>query len=226
MWLAIALVQGLPWPPCNKIFIVAQETAASGNYCIYEVMTHTTNARSGNGSAGPPTVDWRVALDEHNRWLRTVVGARLRDAHAVDEVLQEVALLAVRQSAPLADPAKVAPWLYRLTIRQVLLYRRTAGRRRKLLDRYATHVPGAERPVAEDPLAWLLADERQRLIREALGRLPRRDAEILLLKYTEDWNYHQIAAHLGISHSAVEARLHRARQRLRGELTARQVIEA
>jgi RNA polymerase sigma-70 factor (ECF subfamily) len=42
-----------------------------------------------------------------------------------------------------------------------------------------------------------------------------RDAEILLLKYTEDWSYRELAAHLGISESAVEARLHRARGRLR-----------
>jgi RNA polymerase sigma-70 factor (ECF subfamily) len=52
-----------------------------------------------------------------------------------------------------------------------------------------------------------------------------RDAEILLLKYTQDWNYHQIANHLGISHAAVEARLHRARGRLRQELAAMDVIE-
>ena len=38
--------------------------------------------------------------------------------------------------------------------------------------------------------------------------------------------YHQIADHLGISHAAVEARLHRARAKLRHELTALNVIEA
>ena len=78
---------------------------------------------------------------------------------------------------------------------------------------------------AEDPLDWLLADERRQLIRQALARLPKRDGEILLLKYTEGWSYHQLADHLGISHSAVEARLHRARQRMRQELTALNVIE-
>ena len=76
-----------------------------------------------------------------------------------------------------------------------------------------------------DPLDWLLAEERRGLIRRGLEKIPRRDAEILLLKYTENWNYHQIAAHLGISHAAVEARLHRARRRLRNELVALEVIE-
>jgi RNA polymerase sigma-70 factor (ECF subfamily) len=70
-----------------------------------------------------------------------------------------------------------------------------------------------------------LADEKRELIRVALDRLASRDAEILLLKYTEDWSYRELAEHLGISHSAVEARLHRARARLRCELTALNVIE-
>ena len=61
--------------------------------------------------------------------------------------------------------------------------------------------------------------------RQALAQLQPRDAEILLLKYTENWNYHQIATHLGSGHAAVEARLHRARARLRMELAALDVIE-
>jgi len=40
----------------------------------------------------------------------------------------------------------------------------------------------------------------------------------LLLKYTENWSYRQLADHLGLSASAVEARLHRARQKLRRQL--------
>src|SRR5687767_9519511 len=140
--------------------------------------------------------------------------------------MQEVALAAVRQSAPIADASKVAPWLYRLALRQVLLYRRKMGRRRKLIDRYVMRLPKAEDEYGEpDPLNWLLALERRGLVRKALERLPERDAEVLLLKYTEDWSYDQISKHLGVSHSAVEARLHRARKRMRDELAASQVIE-
>jgi RNA polymerase sigma-70 factor (ECF subfamily) len=73
-------------------------------------------------------------------------------------------------------------------------------------------------PGKSDPLAWLLSDERRRLVRTALEQLSRQDAEMLLLKYSEDWTYRDLAAHLGISESAVEARLHRARGRLRREL--------
>jgi RNA polymerase sigma factor (sigma-70 family) len=176
----------------------------------------------------PPAIDWQAALAEHDRWLRTIVLARLREPQAVDEVLQEVALAAVKQSAPLTDATKVAPWLYRLAVHQSLLYRRKCGRRRKLTDRYADRVQHGDSggPREVDPLGWLLAEERRSLVRQALANLPPRDAEILLLKYTENWNYHPIAEHLGASHAAVEARLHRARARMRHELAALDVIEA
>lgn len=179
-----------------------------------------------SGEHQTPKIDWQAALAQHDRWLRTVVRARVGEATGADEVMQEVALAAVKQAAPLNDPAKVAPWLYQLAVRQSLLYRRKMGRQRKLTQRYSDRF----RPTEIDqrmpePLSWMLSEERRQRVRMAMDRLNPRDAEILMLKYTENWSYHEIAAHLGIGHSAVEARLHRARQRLRNELTAMQVVE-
>ena len=174
-----------------------------------------------DGSPGGP-IDWASALACHDRWLRTVVAARLGERQAVDEVLQEVSLAAVGTGG--IEPARVAGWLYRLAIRKTLLYRRSRGRQHKLADRYARKVRD-EGATAPDPLGWLLLDERSALVREALGRLPARDAEILLLKYTENWSYRDLAEHLGQTEAAIESRLHRARQRLRDELAGSSVIE-
>jgi RNA polymerase sigma factor (sigma-70 family) len=164
-------------------------------------------------------VDWPAVLAEHGRWLRTVVTARVGEAAAVDDVMQEIATTAVEKGHQLRDPASAAPWLYRLAVVAALQYRRRQGRRRKLIERFTQRSQPTEGEAREiDPLDWLLADERKALVRQALARLPRRDAEILLLKYTEDWSYRELAKHLGLSTSAVEARLHRARQKLRKAL--------
>jgi RNA polymerase sigma factor (sigma-70 family) len=202
-----------------------QDYEPGGNY--YGIrMSVAPRQLDGQPDTPPATIDWPKALAEHERWLRTVVVARLGEPQAVDEVMQEVALAVLRQRAPLADPARLAPWLYRLAATQALLYRRRRGRGRKLTDRYLKRFrPTEEDSRDPDPLSWLLADERRQAIRMALTRLSGRDAEILLLKYTEDWSYHELANHLGISHSAVETRLHRARARLRAELAALEVIE-
>ena len=202
-----------------------QDSKPCGNYHGSR-MSVAPRQPDGQPDIPPSVIDWPKALAEHGRWLRTVVVARLGEPQAADEVMQELALAVLRQRAPLTDPAKLAPWLYRLAATQALLYRRRCGRGRKLTDRYVRRFrPTEEDSRDADPLAWLLADERRQAIRQALARLPGRDAEILLLKYTEDWSYHELANHLGISTSAVETRLHRARARLRTELAALEVIE-
>ena len=141
------------------------------------------------------------------------------DPWAVDDVLQEVAVAAVKNGHQLRDPESCGPWLYRLAVVTALQYRRRHGRGRKLVERFAERFPPTDADERElDPLDWLLADEQKALVRQALAHLPRRDAEILLLKYTEDWTYKELAEHLGLSASAVEARLHRARQKMRRAL--------
>jgi RNA polymerase sigma factor (sigma-70 family) len=164
-------------------------------------------------------VDWPTELARHERWLRTVVFARVGEAAATDDVMQEVAVAAVEKGDQLRDAAKVGPWLYRLAVMAALQYRRRQGRRRKLMERFSQRRLATEVDAREvDPLEWLLVDERKAMVRQTLQQLPTRDAEILLLKYTEDWSYRELAEHLGLSTSAVEARLHRARARMRREL--------
>jgi RNA polymerase sigma factor (sigma-70 family) len=184
-----------------------------------------TNSRPTNDTDDEPRIDWPVVLASHDRWLRTVVYARVGEFQAVEEVMQEVSLAAIRQKAPINDVEKITPWLYRLAVTQSLLYRRKMGRGRKLIDRFVERTQPLEFDREADPLEWLLAKERKEQVRKAMKRVPRRDAEILMLKYTEDWSYRQLAERLGITESAIEARLHRARARLRSELANLEVIE-
>src|SRR5262249_2012054 len=78
----------------------------------------------GHGSTiGVGSVNWAAALEEHRQWLRTVVRARLGESQAVDEVMQDVALAALEQRAPICDQSKVAPWLYRIAVVRAVRYR-------------------------------------------------------------------------------------------------------
>jgi len=185
-------------------------------------MTNAGTPRS--GPAGQ--IDWQNELQRHDRWLRAVVWSRLGHARGVDDVMQEVALAAVRQQAPISDATKVSAWLYRLAITQSLMYRRRLGRQRSLQQRYGQRLQTSSEERGEpDPLGWLLSQERRAMVRQALGNLPSRDAEILLLKYAENFSYQKIAELLEISTAAVESRLHRAREKLRTALAALHVAE-
>jgi RNA polymerase sigma-70 factor (ECF subfamily) len=168
-----------------------------------------------DAEAGP--VDWAAALDRHQRWLRAVVVARVGDWHAADEVLQEVALAAVKQNHRIAAPG-VSAWLYRVAVRQSLLYRRRVGRESRRCAEYGRRQEVRQSDDCRDPAAWLLSEEESAVVRAALLRLSRSDRELLLLKYTQDWTCKELAERLGLRVTTVETRLMRARERLRREL--------
>ena len=177
------------------------------------------NAQSGqphsNGSLAPGT---RLVLDrlivQHQRWLRQIILARVGEPQATDEVFQEVAAQALLQKSPLQDESKSSAWLYRVAVRQCLLYRRKCGRQRRLIRRYGDEQT-AHQLDAPDALHWLLNRERHEQVRAAVLQLPAQDAELLLLKYAEGWSYQHMAQKLGLSVTTIETRLHRARARLR-----------
>ena len=182
---------------------------------------------SGSGTTTLSPTQLHGALEQHRDWLRSVVLARLGEPQAVDDVMQEVALAVTGNKAPLARADRVGPWLYQIAVRQTLLYRRKCGRRRRLVDRFADRfLPRESHDRELNPLEWLLCRERSSRFRQTMELLSSRDREILMLKYGQNWSYKRIAEQLGISESAVEARLHRARLRLRKLLAEADVIES
>jgi RNA polymerase sigma factor (sigma-70 family) len=168
--------------------------------------------------------DWAGLLARHARWLRTVLLARSGEPAAVDELFQDITVAVLRKPPVQVAEARRPAWLYAVAVKTALLYRRRQGRQRRLVARCETNGHQSSSPI--DPLAWLLLAEREQLIQTALQALAPKDRELLLLKYTEDWSYCDLADHLGLTVSAVEARLHRARSRLRSELVRREITEA
>lgn len=113
------------------------------------------------------------------------------------------------------DPEKVAPWLYRIAVRQAVNYHRKSNRK-------SNAKPAPEIEVTSNcrqPLDWLLAEEEKKSFDNALSKLSPAQKEILTLKYAEKWSYQQLADHLGIPVRAVEYRLLQARTELRKYLT-------
>lgn len=156
-------------------------------------------------------------LSQHERWLRTTLHSRLGNHDEVDEVMQEVALAAANQTSRNEPVERIGPWLYRVALRQVMLFRRKAGRRRKLIEsakqRLAAESFGPKSEAT--PLEFLLSQERQSRVRQAMGQMHEMDRQLLMLKYVEGLSYGEIAERIGATASAVQSRLHRARATLR-----------
>lgn len=163
----------------------------------------------------------QVIYLENESWMRTVVRSRVPEPEAVEDIMQNIALALVRQKDTLSDVARVGAWLYQITVRQVLMYRRTRGRRRRfengLLGRAATgEVDSLE---VRGPVDRVIAAEQQQHVRDAMGQLKELDRQILMLKYSENWTYRQLSEHLGVGEDTVEYRLAKARKQMRGLLS-------
>jgi RNA polymerase sigma-70 factor (ECF subfamily) len=164
---------------------------------------------------------------ENESWLRTVVRSRISEAEAVEDIMQNIALALVRQREGLPDIKRIGAWLYQVAVRQVLMYRRTRGRRRNFEDRLAQ---GASADLAtatepENPVDRVMAAEQQEQVRDAMQDLEELDRQILMLKYSEGWSYRQLAEHLGVKEDTVEYRLLKARKNLRRLLASRITAE-
>jgi RNA polymerase sigma-70 factor (ECF subfamily) len=173
---------------------------------------------SGNGkSPRPVVIDWAGELAAREVLLRRIILARTGAASAVDDVFQQVALAAVAQRAPLADPSKAAAWLHRLAVVHAARWCRQQSRSRRALAEWARRkeLATGELPSLDE---WLLSRERHAAARAAIARLRPADAEIIMLKYADGFDYRQIAACLGITEKAVDRRLARARENLRRQL--------
>lgn len=76
----------------------------------------------------------------------------------------------------------------------------------------------ARSEIAPRPPDPIESDETIDEVRVALRRLSPTDREVLALRYLEEWDVPRIASALGLSRSACDQRLSRARERLRALL--------
>ena len=127
--------------------------------------------------------------------------------------MQNIALAIVKHRAVLSEVNRIGAWLYQIAIRQVLMYRRTSGRRRKMLGRLEADHSSSSEPIS--PLQSVIAAETQENVSRALSELSEIDRQILMLKYSEGWSYRQLAEHMGVQEDTIEYRLLRARKNLR-----------
>jgi RNA polymerase sigma-70 factor (ECF subfamily) len=100
-------------------------------------------------------------------------------------------------------------WLYRIARNEMLMYWRRQKWTVPLLGRLLG--PSSVEQTVQ-------AREQQDELRQAMGRLPARDQEILRLSYYEELSHNEIGEVLDCSSGNVAVRLHRALKRLKKEL--------
>ncbi len=163
------------------------------------------------------SIDWIARLQANFGWLSRVVYAHVGDAHATEDVLQEMALASASWPQALEGNGAINRWLYAVAGKQAMHCLRTNIRREKRTERYAAAHPERS-DMPDNPLGRLIASENAAWVREAILELTSRQREVLLLKYFDDLSCREISRRIGIEESTVKRHLADARQRMRQAL--------
>ena len=147
--------------------------------------------------------------------------AKVGSADAAEDLAQETLLRAFRALATLRDPEKWGAWLGGIARRVCLDYLKTRPRAPVLLgsSEIGGDHPGLRLPRDRGPDT--ATESRIQDLMAEVEDLPEDQREVLTLYYTNDLTYQQLGEVLGVSAATVNARLTKARARLRARLDGR-----
>jgi RNA polymerase sigma-70 factor (ECF subfamily) len=128
-------------------------------------------------------------------------GSRL----AADDIAQEALLAAFRRWEEVSNLDNPGAWVRRVVANKSVSLLRRRISEAKVLTRLALHRPVAIVPDMEADSEWLWLEVR---------RLPRRQVQIIALRYYDQLSLSEIAETLGCSKEAVNTHLRRARETL------------
>jgi RNA polymerase sigma-70 factor (ECF subfamily) len=147
--------------------------------------------------------------DAYSRMVHGILLARVPYGE-VDDLVQDVFLVALRKIDALRDAAAFGPWLAMITRNRAMDFHRRSRDTTELTDDIAT--ADAVAPEAE-------ATEVLNLIRQ----LPEAYREPLILRFVEGMTGPEIAARTGLASASVRVNIHRGMKLLREKMGATQM---
>jgi RNA polymerase sigma factor (sigma-70 family) len=142
--------------------------------------------------------------------LRRVVGARVKDPHTVDDLVQET-LVRVMAARSRVEPDKL-PHYASVTARNLIASMAEKNDRARSRSHLLVEAGDGESPVTD-----VLRQEERAIVNAALAKLPAGDRDVLMAHEVDGQDTISMAAGRGSTPGAVAARLSRARASLRVE---------
>lgn len=137
-----------------------------------------------------------------------------------EDILQEVFVKAFRALSRFDGRRRFSPWIYRIAHNESINYLKRKSRRRLVSweDIASSRDELGAAGESETPEEEWMRKEAQDDVHRALGNLPEKDRELIVLRYFLEKPYAEIAEILGAPENTVASRLHRAKEKLLREL--------
>ncbi|MEO6891695.1 MAG: sigma-70 family RNA polymerase sigma factor [Ktedonobacteraceae bacterium] len=145
---------------------------------------------------------FRLLIERYDGRILRIVSKKVKDEETIQDLCQEIRILAWEKLPLLRDPCKFAPWYYKIAVNVVNSWRRKNWHRFDTdpLENDTMDGHPSEEPTPEDLV--ISAESFQR----ALRKLNRREREVLrrhLIGYTHE----KIAEELGLKFSTIKVYL-------------------
>lgn len=167
-----------------------------------------------------------AALGELARsWSARVLAfcrARCGNLHVAEDLAQETLLRALRNLSTLESPDHFGPWLRGIALRVYLDWRKAKQTSQVPFSMLSPDGRVDELLARDDESSVEREDDVRRLMRE-IESLDEDHRETLMLYYSHDMTYAELAALLGVSAATVNLRLTKARAMLRTRLASMRV---
>ncbi|MGB0119765.1 MAG: sigma-70 family RNA polymerase sigma factor [Solirubrobacterales bacterium] len=169
--------------------------------------------------------DGQAFADLYDRYEQRIFNYCLRilnDRHEAEDATQEAFLKVLRRLPEMEGrDFEFGPYLF-TTARNSSYDMIKKSNRTEVMDEVpdtgSGHIHRDVAAVEEDPARSAELESQRELVREANGRLPVRQREVLVLREVEGLSYDEIAATMEMKPNAVAQLISRARTKLRGEM--------
>jgi RNA polymerase sigma-70 factor (ECF subfamily) len=171
-------------------------------------------------------------IKAHGGRMLRIARRFLRNEEDAQDAVQDAFINVFRSIDGFQSEAKLSTWLHRIAVNAALMKLRSQQRHEEesiepLLPRFR-----ADGHQIESSVPWrgvdevLEGEELQRMILDAVHRVPPSYRVVLLLRDIEELSPDETAQALGITKTAVKVRLHRGRQALRTLLDPLMKVQA
>jgi RNA polymerase sigma-70 factor, ECF subfamily len=176
--------------------------------------------------AGEPPTDaarFEAFVREYQDMVFATAVRLLGHAAEAEDVAQTVFLRAFERFAEIGSSPTAAGWLKAVATNLCLNHLSRYRRRWQSLGDHEAHEPCAVAtaidPRQASPFEAVERADRTERLERALRALPDHQRVPLVLFHFEEMSYQEIASRLGVSVAKVKTDIHRARERLRGQLS-------
>jgi RNA polymerase sigma-70 factor (ECF subfamily) len=157
-------------------------------------------------------------LKKYKNSVYSLVLRMVRNSQEAEDLTQEAFIKAFNSLASFNEEYAFSTWLYKIASNNCIDFFRKRKLQTYSLDKpiqYKDSEIQHEIPDPDlNPEKSIMATERNKLIKEAINKLPEKYYRAIVLRHTEEKSYEEISEILGLPLGTVKARIFRAREML------------